>query len=217
MENTSLINNVYKLKDILKGQKIVAALYLVTAHLSDNDPIKVGIRDGAVALVTTPDFSDFSVIGSRITTLLQSATIIGLVSEKNTSIITSELKSFITKEMADSSIEMRSFFNSDNSGEAITESVIKKTSPNEHLSFKTHTMSVRTKKSQAISDNKNKRQKDILSFINQKKSVGIKDIAHLLSDISEKTIQRELNLLVQLGLITKRGTKRWSTYMAVTK
>ena len=213
----NIINSVYRIKDISKGQKIVAALYLVTGHLSDSDPIKMGIRESAVAIVISSDFSELSVLGSRITALLQSATIVGLVSEKNTSIIISELKAFITKEVADSSTEMRSFFSSDNSREAISESVIKKTLPNEHLSFKSHNMSVRIKKSHTISENKNKRQKDILSFINQKKSVGIKDIASLLSYISEKTIQRELNLLVQLGLITKRGTKRWSTYMAVVK
>ncbi len=66
------------------------------------------------------------------------------------------------------------------------------------------------------SENKNKRQNDILSFINEKKAVAIKDISALFSDVSEKTIQRELGVLVEKGKITKRGSKRWSVYMAIS-
>jgi DeoR/GlpR family transcriptional regulator of sugar metabolism len=70
-------------------------------------------------------------------------------------------------------------------------------------------------KNVGIFENKNKRQHTILSFINDRKSAAIKDIAALFPDISEKTIQRELGTLVALGKITKRGNKRWSLYMAV--
>jgi predicted HTH transcriptional regulator len=65
-------------------------------------------------------------------------------------------------------------------------------------------------------DQKSKRQDDILSFINQRKSAVIKDISTLFPDVSEKTIQRELGALVDAGKITKRGSKRWSIYLAVS-
>ena len=77
-------------------------------------------------------------------------------------------------------------------------------------------MSFSVKKFESISDNKYKRQSEILSFINNKKSVAIKDISALFPDVSEKTIQRELGALVSTGKITKRGSKRWSLYMAVS-
>jgi len=64
-------------------------------------------------------------------------------------------------------------------------------------------------------ENKSKRQDAILSFINERKSVGIKDIAALFSDTSEKTIQRELATLVATGKVSKRGEKRWSIYMSI--
>jgi hypothetical protein len=63
--------------------------------------------------------------------------------------------------------------------------------------------------------NKSARQDTILSFINERKSAVIKDIISLFPEVSEKTIQRELNALIDSGRITKRGTKRWSIYMAV--
>ena len=45
--------------------------------------------------------------------------------------------------------------------------------------------------------------------------VSIKDISLAFTDISEKTIQRELNSLVLKGKLTKTGSKRWSRYNAV--
>lgn len=211
MENTSLLANISKVKDISKGQKIVAALYMITSHLSDSDPLKTNIRNLAISLITSPDFSQLSSSTSNIISLLETSVIVGLVSDKNAGIIITEIGNFISKEISGTALEMKSFFEKGVSTE------IKRTSTNEHLSIKPPTMSVKTKSSISVLENKSKRQKDILDLINKKKSVAIKDISQLLSDISEKTIQRELNLLVQKGLITKRGTKRWSTYMAVIK
>ena len=62
---------------------------------------------------------------------------------------------------------------------------------------------------------KENRKNSILKLINDKKSVVIKDITTLFPDVSEKTIQRELTSLIEEGRITKRGSKRWSIYMAV--
>jgi DeoR/GlpR family transcriptional regulator of sugar metabolism len=45
-----------------------------------------------------------------------------------------------------------------------------------------------------------------------KKDVSIKDISLVLTDCSEKTIQRELNSLVLKGQLKKTGAKRWSRY-----
>jgi len=40
----------------------------------------------------------------------------------------------------------------------------------------------------------------------------VKDFAKVITDISEKTIQRELLDLVQRGVIKKEGERRWSRY-----
>ena len=58
----------------------------------------------------------------------------------------------------------------------------------------------------------NKRTSLILEFVRKHKNVSIKDIAKVIKGFSEKTIQRELTLLIQQGLVEKKGERRWSVY-----
>lgn len=54
----------------------------------------------------------------------------------------------------------------------------------------------------------------ILDFIKRHNEVGIKDIVPNVVGCSEKTIQRELINLINEGKIKKSGEKRWSKYSA---
>jgi hypothetical protein len=56
------------------------------------------------------------------------------------------------------------------------------------------------------------RKTSILNFIKQNKEVGIKDIVSYVGDCSIKTIQRELNDLIDDNVIKKSGDRRWSKY-----
>lgn len=56
------------------------------------------------------------------------------------------------------------------------------------------------------------RREAVLSVIQKKGSVSIKDISTLIRGVSEKTIQRELGALISSGVVTKQGERRWSTY-----
>ena len=56
------------------------------------------------------------------------------------------------------------------------------------------------------------RQEAVLSVIRAKGKVSIKDISHLVRGVSEKTVQRELASLVEAGVVTKEGERRWSIY-----
>lgn len=57
---------------------------------------------------------------------------------------------------------------------------------------------------------------DIIKDILMKSlNVSIKDIALLFPDVSEKTIQRELNLMIDKGVVRKDGKKRWSRYSLI--
>ena len=53
----------------------------------------------------------------------------------------------------------------------------------------------------------------ILDLVRKKKSLSIKEIASVIKDCSEKTIQRELNILIERGLIRREGERRWSVYV----
>lgn len=43
----------------------------------------------------------------------------------------------------------------------------------------------------------------------------IKDISEVITDVSEKTIQRELNSLIEKGQVIRQGERRWSKYTLV--
>ncbi len=54
----------------------------------------------------------------------------------------------------------------------------------------------------------------ILDIVRKNNGVSIKYIASLVRDCSEKTIQRELTLLIERGLAVREGERRWSIYKA---
>ncbi len=68
---------------------------------------------------------------------------------------------------------------------------------------------------QQILKDKEERASKIIALVKDKKDVTIKDISMLFSNVSEKTIQRELNVLVSKGQLKKTGSKRWSRYQLV--
>ena len=59
---------------------------------------------------------------------------------------------------------------------------------------------------------KNDRRDAILSVLGSKGPSYIKDISMVIRDVSEKTIQRELQTLVSEGLVERTGERRWTTY-----
>jgi hypothetical protein len=70
-----------------------------------------------------------------------------------------------------------------------------------------------SKKTQRSSPSeRNNRREKILSLVKGKKNISIKDISLSFPDCSEKTISRELNVLISKGHIKKTGAKRWSRY-----
>lgn len=208
MEQYNQTNLKQKIKDSSKGQKIAAALYLVSGHLSDTDPLRNALRTHAVTLSTSEQEGYKTAAAHAIEALLNTAVIAGLISEKNASIISLELRHFVINLTAEPDV-LSHLFNP-----VFDESVAKKTTP--HLSYSSRPVTISNPlKIPLINENKSKRQDQILSFINERKSASIKDISALFSDTSEKTIQRELGALVQAGKITKRGEKRWSIYISI--
>jgi hypothetical protein len=67
------------------------------------------------------------------------------------------------------------------------------------------------KNDESVSGN-TERQEAILGILKTKGPSYIKDVSTLIREVSEKTIQRELQLLVTKGLIQKEGDRRWTRY-----
>ena len=56
------------------------------------------------------------------------------------------------------------------------------------------------------------RRDRIKTILEAKGQASIKDIATIISDVSEKTIQRELNAMIEDNIIKRQGERRWSVY-----
>lgn len=56
------------------------------------------------------------------------------------------------------------------------------------------------------------RRKTMLAILAQKSPATVKDIAKVVTGCGEKTIQRELLSMVQKGILSKQGKRRWTTY-----
>lgn len=52
----------------------------------------------------------------------------------------------------------------------------------------------------------------IKTILEAKPGATVKDVAEVITDVSEKTIQRELNSLIEKGEVTREGERRWSKY-----
>lgn len=61
-------------------------------------------------------------------------------------------------------------------------------------------------------ENQRDRRARILSVLQKKDHISVKDVAQAITDCSEKTLQRELLGLVAQGVLKKEGERRWSTY-----
>jgi len=68
-----------------------------------------------------------------------------------------------------------------------------------------------TDRSDAASSPLDRRER-IKTVIEAKGEATIKDISEIITDCSEKTIQRELNSMIEDNLVKRQGERRWSKY-----
>ena len=61
-------------------------------------------------------------------------------------------------------------------------------------------------------EDKKERRDAIMRTIRSKGQVTIKDISEHITGVSEKTIQRDLQELIQHGVLIREGEKRWAVY-----
>jgi DeoR/GlpR family transcriptional regulator of sugar metabolism len=52
----------------------------------------------------------------------------------------------------------------------------------------------------------------IKTVLEAKPNATIKDLKDIITDVSSKTIQRDLNSLIESGEVIREGERRWSTY-----
>jgi hypothetical protein len=78
----------------------------------------------------------------------------------------------------------------------------------DNVLYKTGTSKIKSNTEESKTD----RQDLIINTIVHKGELSIKDLAAVIKGCSEKTIQRELLSLVERGILSKIGERRWSRY-----
>lgn len=73
----------------------------------------------------------------------------------------------------------------------------------------------RTPRGEAVGEAGPGRRERVITVIRDKGEASIKDIVEVVTDCSEKTIQRELNSLIKDSIVHREGERRWSKYKLV--
>jgi len=193
-----------------KTEKIVAALYLVSNIIKDKEPIKWKIREKSMTLMSAvlilnddqsldKDFAVRTMFSDvlEILSTLSLAHMSGLVSSMNYEILRAEIEKMMTVLKDNVTLEREA------KGYVLSESFFKENIVSSKEIVKDINQSA---------PKKNNRQDVILGLLKTRSNLTIKDVAQVVTDCSEKTIQRELIDLVEKGLVKREGERRWSRY-----
>lgn len=215
-----------------KTEKIASAIYIVTSLFSENEPMKSILRkkvsDFLSFNITYKDIGESSRVDFvynirtkvlELVSLLEISYRGGLVSSMNFSILKQELSNLSDLFSSSNPSPKNSF------GEILTKAFFDVSEINRNLGegrdIKSYHLSESLNISQKMSDTgikdksdfkRSNRQNIILGLLKKKKELTIKDIAQVIKDCSEKTIQRELISFIKIGVLKRTGERRWSRY-----
>ncbi len=223
-------------------ENVAAALYLVTNHLSDQEPLKTKSREAVHIVleecIIVSDIADQNIITrlDHIRSILKVASMSGLVSSQNISLLENEIlaiQGFINEHhnaASNLSIHINDILMLGDSYMEMPKATQTQTQVDTPKSINTPSVHISTmsriqkpvgssnpSQSQAqISKPKKEgvtdRQAVILREIRTKGQLTIRDLVGKIEGCSEKTIQRELLSLVESGVLKKEGERRWSKY-----
>jgi hypothetical protein len=203
-----------------KTEKLASAIYMITSLFSESEPMKWNLRKKATEIVSfTVTYKDVgeSVLNDFIynykTKVLELVSLLeisergGLISHMNFSILQQEFSNVLDA--------LKSQTSKDSGRELLPKTFFEAQSRADY-----HRMShssIKDKNFIPIQDGfkRSNRQNIIMGLLKKKKELTIKDIAQVIKDCSEKTIQRELNSFIIAGVIKRTGERRWSKYSLV--
>ncbi len=219
-----------------KTEKLASAVYMITNLFSDNEPMKWTLRTKVSDLLSfnlgykdikDSNLQDFGYSAkSRILELVSMLEVsfrAGLISQMNYSILKQEFSNLSdvfsvqpapSKNTSFDGISKNFFDVADNRPQLTDHhSGTNRTSGISNMSVSS------IKDREAVSDTgtfkRSNRQNIILGLLKKKKELTIKDIAQVIKDCSEKTIQRELISFIEAGVLKRTGERRWSKYSLV--
>ena len=214
-----------------KTERIVTALYMVTDFLSDNEPIKLQVRNKSTLLLPLmidlkhkhkllreQTVENFKLALLEISSLLETSVFVGYISEMNYHLLKKEfiyLVEMVTplkNDLHDFSLPSSLF----NVGAALpAQKKLPTESKNDTKILKDISKGQTIKDSSIfsiIAKKRTNRRETILNLVKMKNVINVKDVSEVIKNCSEKTLQRELLGLAKRGVLKKEGERRWSKY-----
>jgi hypothetical protein len=214
-----------------KVQRITAAVYRVSDLLPDKEPLKWQIREKAVFILsnfisfkTQKDIQKIAYLeqtGVLIEELLVLLSLLfnneGIYSTTgvNFSVLAEEYR--IIKKSLEREIRNYSVVESPNKSTPFLPqlSIGQKSKSNRHNNGRKEksdppSLIKTTPKLNEV------RKSKILNIIKAKKEVSVGELSSVFTQVSEKTIQRDLLEMVSSGVLKKQGDKRWRKYTLMT-
>ncbi len=215
-----------------KTEKLASAVYMVTNLFADNEPMKWTLRkkvgDLLSFIITYKDIGHLELTDFvhtartkvlEVISLLEISMLSGLVSGMNFNILKTEFSNLLLALDGDGSNRGISKESISSSFFTISDEGMNKKSTSLPLvnSYRTMISPLKDTMGSPIMHKdefkRSNRQNIILGLIKKKKEVTINDIAMIIKDCSEKTIQRELISFIEAGVLKRVGERRWSKYM----
>lgn len=218
-----------------RAERIVAAIFLLTNHIANDESVRAVARADALALlqallsvrhemrgVRSGAVEDVQAGIRKLISVVRIAAISGFVSPQNADVVVEaldELGNFLfasqRSELSESiTISRDELLNVHTAVTRVRERRIVKDIKDIHMSSTQTALSdsVKTSVNVLSQTDMSVRRRSIIEILRSGGSLGIRDIASNLPEYSEKTIQRELVELVSAGTVHKTGSKRWSRY-----
>ena len=216
-----IFNNVFE-KDVRriyiykKCDRIAKAVHLISPAFKDSKPLRERLQRLSVELIDSssrplPDArEDLSRELLTLMSILSMARASQMLSPMNADLIIQESQALL-HDIA-SYEDPRVVLEDTPTLASISKSVTEVRKPVVERVAKAPKTQGQTKGQEVKIKDTSSRRESILSVLRSKGPSYIKDISTVIRDVSEKTIQRELQALVSEGVITKTGERRWTTY-----
>jgi hypothetical protein len=219
--NDDYYNIVFK-----KTERVASAVFYILAHVELNDRTKVhynNLSDKAMALheavIASLNLFEYEV-RDKIFPVQQALVVLGsaLHLASAAKLITSDMEAVVGEE---TDIVLRYIRNhyidpaatpikiagTDNNPKTAPRT-IRRTRPNIPLNdFSSDAV--------LVYSNLSDRTSRIKTVLDAKPEATIKDLSEIITDVSTKTIQRDLNSLIESGEVIRQGERRWSKYSII--
>jgi DNA-binding HxlR family transcriptional regulator len=209
-----------------RAERVVAAVFLVTSHVSDTEPLRTSMRTTALSVMTSvlalrdemrasesERVREFRAQLRELVSLLRLLAVAGHVSFANAETLSDaveDLAGFLSSAQKSSLSESNHL--SKESFLSVRDDALPSASNGSRESVPLHSARPAQTPVRSISDGAKTRTNAIISVLSQGTAMGIKDIVSQLPEYSEKMIQRELASMTDMGVVRKEGLKRWSRY-----